>query len=59
MDIGDSKMVEMCVKWDLVCRVFQEKNQVQRIPFDPNMTQTCKSKMVKWPKAEMEVELWF
>ena len=41
MDIGDSKMVEMCVKRDPVCRVFREKNQVQWIPFDPNITQTC------------------
>ena len=27
--------------------------------FDPNMTQTCNSKMIKWPEAEKEVELWF
>ena len=59
MDIGDSKMVEMCVKWDPVCPMFWEKNQVQWIPFDPNMTQTCNSKMIKWPEVETEVELSF
>ena len=59
MDIGDSKMVEMCVKWDPVWRVFQKRNQVQWIPFDPNMIQTSNSKMIKWPEAETEVELWF
>ena len=55
MDIGDSKMVEMCVKWDPVCRVFRKKIQYNGYP----LTQTCNSKMIKWPEAETEVELWF
>ena len=50
MDVGNSKMVEMCVKWEPGYRVFQKKkNQAKWIP------KPLISKMIKWPEAEADV----
>ena len=57
MDIGNSKMVEMCGKWDPVCRVFWKKKSST---IDTLWPKPVISKMIKWPEAEtVQVELWF